>query len=115
MNLNDVLAALMADVFNMTDFMNGAPTPWNFTAAPSAFLYNTQLLLPPQPNSLMVPTPTHNAKYWARVTKGMDFTDADLVDGTSFNRILWKGMMGNKPYPAALKQKPAKERKTDKD
>jgi hypothetical protein len=32
--------------------------------------------------------------------KGMDFSDADLVDPDQFNRILWKGMMGNKPYPA---------------
>jgi hypothetical protein len=31
----------------------------------------------------------------------MDFTDADRVDGGSFNRVLWRGMMGNKPYPAA--------------
>jgi hypothetical protein len=30
----------------------------------------------------------------------MDFTDADLVDGGEFNRVLWKGMMGNRPYPS---------------
>jgi hypothetical protein len=29
----------------------------------------------------------------------MDFDDADLVDGATFNHVLWKGMMGNKPYP----------------
>jgi hypothetical protein len=102
MNLNDALAAPMADVFNMTDLLNGKPSPWGFTAAPSAFLYNTQLMLPPKPEGLVVPKPAHDAKYWARVTKGMDFTDADRVDGAAFNRILWKGMMGNKPYPAGL-------------
>ena len=37
MNLNDAVAAPMADIFNPT------PSPWNFTAAPSAYLYNTQL------------------------------------------------------------------------
>ena len=95
MNLNDALAAPMAGIFN-TD-----PEPWTFTAAPSAYLYNTQLALPPMPAGTIVPKPTHNAKYWARVTKGMDFTDADLVDPAEFNRILWKGMMGNKPYPSA--------------
>jgi hypothetical protein len=31
--------------------------------------------------------------------KGMDFTDADRVDADDFNLILWKGIMGNKPYP----------------
>jgi hypothetical protein len=29
----------------------------------------------------------------------MDFDDADLVDGAAFNHVLWKGMMGNRPYP----------------
>ena len=95
MNLNDALARPMADIFNTT------PSPWSFTATPSAYLYNTQLPLPPKAAGLIVPKPTHNAKYWARVTKGMDFTDADRVDSAVYNRILWKGMMGNKPYPAA--------------
>ncbi len=36
MNLNDALAAPMADVFNMTDLTNKQPSPWGFTAAPSA-------------------------------------------------------------------------------
>ena len=32
----------------------------------------------------------------------MDFTRReDRVDFARYNRILWKGMMGNKPYPAA--------------
>ena len=82
-----------------------------------------------------MPKPTHDAKYWARATKGMDFIDADRLDPEDFNRILWKGMMGKKPYPAAptgldlrqnreellaryrqsLKQKPARAPKPDKD
>ncbi len=37
---------------------------------------------------------------WAVVTKGMDFSKEDQVDGAQFNRILWKGLMGPKPYPA---------------
>ena len=51
---------------------------------------------------MVVPKSTHDAKYWARVTRGLDFRDADLVNGTLYNRILWRGMMGSKPYPAAL-------------
>jgi hypothetical protein len=84
----------------MADLANMKPSPWAFTATPSALLYNTKLLLPPKPAGLIVPKPTHNAKYWARVTKGMNFTDADLLNPGQFNRILWKGMMGNKPYPS---------------
>ncbi|HEV2425029.1 MAG TPA: hypothetical protein VGZ29_09405 [Terriglobia bacterium] len=95
MNLNDALAQPMADVFNTT------PSSWSFTAAPSAYLYATDLkpLLPPQAG-LMVPKPRHDARYWARVTKGMDFSDADRIDDAAYNRILWKGLMGNRPYPA---------------
>jgi DNA-binding beta-propeller fold protein YncE len=92
MNLNDALATPMSDIFNTT------PSPWSFTATPSAILYCTKLPLPGP--ALPCANPTPNVAYWARVTKGMDFTDADRVDGGQFNRILWKGIMGNRPYPA---------------
>ncbi len=95
LNLNDTLARPMADVFNTT------PSPWSFTATPSSYLYNTTLPLPPKTAGLRVPKSTHNAKYWARATRGLDFSDADLVDPAVYNRILWKGMMGNRPYPVA--------------
>jgi hypothetical protein len=96
MNLNDALARPMADIFNT------APSQWSFTATPPAILYapNTTLPLPRKHDGLFVPRPTHNAKYWSRVTKGMDFQSEDRVDPDEFNRILWKGIMGKKPYPA---------------
>ncbi len=93
MNLNDALATPMSDVFNTS------AAPWSFTATPAAILYCTSLPLPGPAQSCLNPTP--NAAYWARVTKGMDFRDADRLDGGVFNRILWKGLMGNQPYPAA--------------
>ena len=95
MNLNDALATPMADLFQTT------PSPWSFSAVPSAFLYNTQLPLPPKEDNLAVPKPTHDAEYWAQVTKGMDFSVEDRFDFATYNRILWKGLMGDKPYPAA--------------
>jgi hypothetical protein len=97
MNLNDALARPMADIFNTT------PSPWSFTATPAAILYppNTQLPLPPKAAGLVVPRLAHNAKYWARVTKGMDFTSEDRFDFAHYNRILWKGLMGDKLYPAS--------------
>jgi DNA-binding beta-propeller fold protein YncE len=92
MNLNDALATPMSDIFNTT------PSSWSFTATPAAILYCTKL---PLPSPLLPCTnPTPNAKYWARVTKNFDFTDADKIDGGAFNRVLWKGIMGSKPYPA---------------
>jgi len=93
MNLNDALAKPMADIFYK------APHKWNFVATPSAYLYGTMLPLPQKPKGLVVPKSTHDAKYWAEVTKGMDFSDADRIDFGVYNRILWKGTMGNKPYP----------------
>jgi len=94
MNLNDALANPMTDIFNTVPNRE-----WTFTATPASILYCTNLPLP-QP-ALPCNNPTPDAKYWARVTQGMDFTDADRVDGGVFNRILWKGLMGDKPYPAA--------------
>jgi DNA-binding beta-propeller fold protein YncE len=92
MNLNDALAAPMSDIFNTS------PNSWAFTATPAAILYCSQLPLP-QPG-LPCNDPTPDAKYWARVTRGMDFDDADQVDGATFNHVLWKGLMGNQPYPS---------------
>ena len=94
MNLNDALARPMADIFNTT------PSPWTFTAVPSPLLYRSQLpIVPHNRAGLAVPKPARDAKYWAKVTKGLDFTDADRLEPEDFNRILWKGLMGNKPYP----------------
>jgi DNA-binding beta-propeller fold protein YncE len=92
MNLNDALATPMSDIFNTT------PSPWSFTAIPAAILYCTSLPLPSP--ALPCNSPTPDAKYWARVTRGMDFRDADRVDDDTFNRVLWRGMMGNRPYPS---------------
>jgi len=95
MNLNDALARPMADIFNTT------PSSWSFTAAPAAILYSTKLPLPPKPPGLAMPKSAHTARYWARAMKGMDFEAEDRVDPLDFNHILWKGLKGNKPYPAA--------------
>ena len=105
MNLNDALAAPMSEVFNTT------ATTWSFTAIPAAILYCTQLPLPLP--ALPCNDPTPDAKYWARVTKEMDFDDADLVDGTAFNHILWKGIMGKKPYPSRPSGKDLRENRKE--
>jgi hypothetical protein len=95
MNLNDALAMPMADIFNTT------PSKWSFTATVPASLYppNTNLPLT-APVGMVVPRPTHTGEYWARATKGMDFTSEDRMDFAQYNHILWKGLMGNRPYPA---------------
>ena len=96
MNLNDALARPMADIFNTT------PSPWSFTAAPSALLYNTQLLLPPKAAGLIVPKADAQREVLGEGDQGNGLHATQIcVDPADFNRILWKGMMGNKPYPAA--------------
>ena len=98
MNLNDALGRPMADIFSTT------PSSWTFTATPSASLYppNTTLPLPARTAGLIVPKPKHNANYWAQASKGMNFASEDKINFAQYNRILWKGLMGDKPYPAAL-------------
>jgi len=93
LNLNDATALPMTDVFDVNQ------SRWNYTAAPSALLYNTMLPLPTQTAALQVPKPKHNAAYWARVTKGFDFSTEDKVDPVAFNRILWQGLKGDQVYP----------------
>jgi DNA-binding beta-propeller fold protein YncE len=94
LNLNDALGRPMADIFNPY------PSPWSFQATPSALLYNASLPLPPRPAGRVVPKPKHDAKYWAKVTRGLDLRDADRVDPALYNRILWAGMMASSRYPA---------------
>jgi hypothetical protein len=93
LNLNDSSANAMADAFDLNQKI------WNYTAVPSAMLYNTQLPLPPKQAGTPIPHPTRDAAYWAEATKGMDFAVEDRVDPAVFNQILWKGLMGDKAYP----------------
>jgi YVTN family beta-propeller protein len=93
MHLTDAIAQPMADVFDTTK------STWTYTATPSAFLFATSLPLPPKSAGLVVPKSTHDAKYWARVTKGLDFSKEDRVDPVAYNRILWKGLKGDTVYP----------------
>ena len=34
------------------------------------------------------------------MTARFDFSDADRVPPGRFNKVLWQGLMGGKPYPA---------------
>jgi DNA-binding beta-propeller fold protein YncE len=96
LNINDMLARPMADVFTTTPDLK-----WTFKAPPSEYLYGTDLPLPPEPAGMVVPQSTYDAAYWAKATEGMDFSSEDKFNFADYNRILWKGLMGDKPYPAA--------------
>jgi DNA-binding beta-propeller fold protein YncE len=93
-NLNDSLAVPMTDVFDTK------LKPWTFNAVPSDYLYSTTLPLPPMQAGHHILYSTHDAAYWAKVTEGMDFSVEDHLDAQKYNRIVWKGLMGDKPYPS---------------
>jgi hypothetical protein len=47
--------------------------------------------------------------------QGLDFSDADRVDPLVYNRILWKGMTHDRPYPPSLSLKNTHARDDDED
>jgi DNA-binding beta-propeller fold protein YncE len=96
LNLHDDGARPMTDVFDLKR------TSWSYQAKPSNYLYGTALapLLPPAPVAAAdIPKPTRTAAWWAEQTRGMDFSVEDRIDSDKFNRILWKGLKGDAPYP----------------
>jgi hypothetical protein len=86
----------------MTDAFDTKQSSWTFSASPALVLYNTQLPLPGKSkvNLSTIPKPTHNAAWWEARTKGFDFSQEDRVDPEKFNRVIWQGLMGEKPYPS---------------
>ncbi|MFL6601570.1 MAG: hypothetical protein ACJ8R9_09570 [Steroidobacteraceae bacterium] len=101
-NLNTAFQRPMAKVFDI-----GSSGAWDFTATASTVLMTTTLSLAETESGNQTVRfaqgpnvkPRHDAAYWARVTAGFDFSDADRVPVARFNKVLWTGMMGSKPYP----------------
>jgi hypothetical protein len=56
--------------------------------------------------------PRHDAAYWDAATVGFDFSQADQVPPAQFNRVLWAGLMGARPYPT-LRSSPLFTRDND--
>ncbi len=99
----DHLSAYTASQGPMTNAFDLSKTSWTYKAIFPAVLESTSL---PQPGASVARAgdrskPLHDARWWARQTKGMDFSAPDKVNAVAYNRILWKGVMGNKPYPTA--------------
>ena len=121
LNLNTATTRPMTNVFDLKQ------KDWSFKAAPSGILNQTSLPLETADRAVLksaqaafhgtiqernsrvwVPwarsvvreflKSTHDANYWADVTKGFDFSGEDRVNADSFNRVLWRGLKGT-PYP----------------
>jgi DNA-binding beta-propeller fold protein YncE len=107
-NLNTAFQRPMANVFDLR-----SDGRWTYTAEASTVLATTALALAGGPAgtgsnvrfaSGPIITPQHDAEYWDRVTAGFDFSEADQVPTAQFNRVLWSGLMGDKPYPVVRGQ-----------
>jgi len=95
-NLNTAFQRPMAEVFDVN-----ASGTWSYAAVASTVLKTTSLGLHDVKFAAgPAITPQHDATYWAAVTAGFDFSDADRVPVAQFNKVLWTGLMGDKPYPA---------------
>ena len=105
-NLNTAFQRPMTEVFEIK-----SPGKWNYNAVASTVLKTTTLNLAEGAKSVtFMPGPniksSHKAAYWDKVTAGFDFSQADQVPPAQFNKLLWSGMMGRKPYPV-LQGRPA--------
>ena len=103
-NLNTAFERPMADVFDIAS--SGA---WTYTATASTVLKTTMLSLAQGEAPVLYAEgpdvkPKHNAAYWEKTMAGMDFSLADNVPTARFNRLLWAGLMGKKPYPTVRGQ-----------
>ncbi len=99
LNLNTAFQPPMSDVFD-----THSSGKWTFTAEASTVLATTTLALAQFDSGVRFAAgpsikPKHDAAYWAKVTAGFDFSEADQVPPAQFNRVLWKGLKGSKPYP----------------
>jgi hypothetical protein len=102
MNLNTAFQRPMTDVFDI-----GSSGRWSYQAEASTVLKTTALAQAPRGLGVRFAKgpdvkPRHGAGYWAKVTAGFDFSDADRVPPARFNKVLWGGLMSGKPYPALM-------------
>jgi len=100
LNLNTAFQRPMADVFD-----THSSGRWTYSAEASTVLAGTMMASVGNGNSIRfargpIVQPQHTAAYWDQVTAGFDFSEADQVPPAQFNRVLWEGLMGGKPYPA---------------
>src|SRR4030095_3357258 len=88
-NLNTAFQRPMADVFDIR-----SSGKWTYTAEASAVVATTTVAWAQKGNGVRYAagpmiTPQHSAAYWAEVTAGFDFSEADQVPPATFTRLTW--------------------------
>jgi DNA-binding beta-propeller fold protein YncE len=116
LGLNDANAKPMSDVFteepNLQPYT--APIPGILCQPPVDPTLVPECKDPGSRPVTAAVKPLHDGAWWAQATKGFNFNHPDLINADLFNRILWKGIMGDaKPYPGAGTQQARKEPTVD--
>jgi DNA-binding beta-propeller fold protein YncE len=117
LGLNDANARPMSDVFmrqpNLHPYV--APIPGILCQPPVDPTLVPECKTPGSRPVTVAVRSLHDGMWWAAATKGMNFNHPDMVNSDLFNRILWRGTMGdNKPYPKPGLQL-ARQEKEDAD
>ena len=112
LGLNDANAQPMSDVFtqepNLQPYL--APIPGILCEAPVDRKLVPECADPGNRPITAAVKPLHDGPWWAKATQGFNFKGPDLNNADSFNRILWKGIMGDdKPYPVFPAQQTKRE------
>jgi DNA-binding beta-propeller fold protein YncE len=106
-SLYSAATAPMSEVFDLNQ------TKWTYNPVVPELLRETELPLParaellsPGMRSLLAARIQHNGAWWQKKLGDMDYDEEDKLDTPRFNRVLWQGLMGNKPYP---KRRPGRQ------
>jgi YVTN family beta-propeller protein len=111
LGMYDASQAPMTEVFDTSP----ANANWTYSATASSLLKPTALPFPERTVFGPAARSPHSAGYWAALTRDFDFTQEDRLDAGKYNRLLWAGLKGNKPYPAHAKRAVPRARDADDD
>jgi DNA-binding beta-propeller fold protein YncE len=93
LNFHDANARPMTAVFDLKN------AKWSYEARVPEMLRTTQLQLPGEKHAARITVrPLHDAAWWAKKTKGFDFSVEDRAPAVLYDRVLWQGTKGT-PYP----------------
>ena len=118
LGLNDANAVPMSDVFvrqpNLQPYT--APIPGILCAPPVDPTLVPECSNPGNRPITAAIKSLHDGKWWAQATKSFNFNHPDMINSDQFNRILWRGIMGDdKPYPKAGVKLVSKSTDVDRD
>jgi hypothetical protein len=105
LNLNTACQRPMTEVFD-----TGSNARWDYRAVAAKILQTTTLDLSGEQFAAgPVVRPSHPASWWAEQTRGFDWSVEDRVPFDLFNRIIWRGLKGDAPYPAPAGRSAARD------